>query len=417
MEGMILRLKKYLRTDIRYVLHGGFHMTTEYVVSVGAGIGFGFLVANLLNPTEYGIYKYVLAVGATIGALTFTGFSASLTQSIARGFEGSFRSTSVAQFLWSFPSLFICLSTCAYYLYKDAYVLGMSILAITLCIPFRDFGALYTAYLSGKELFRLKARLNIIRTIVVTGILICFAYAIPEAHVMVTMQYLFEALGFILTLFFVLKYYPIQNDVVGDEVSLGKHLSYVDVIQRVFGQFDKLFTFQFLGATALATYSIALMPVLQLTSLSKIIKTLVAPRFSKRSFREIHSNIFHKALMMTLFSAIIMGIYMLMAPYLYRYLLPQYSDLVPLSQLSALALLFTSQTLFGQALVAQGCKKQLYTAAILGNVLLVGTVVLGSYWGGVPGALVGFVVSRGLNLLIGILVYYQAYREHVRMHA
>ncbi len=414
MDYYIQKLGKFLKTDIRYVLHGGFHMSTEYFVSVFLGIGFGFLVAHILNPTEYGIYKYVLSVGSAIGAVTLTGLATVLTQSIARGKDGALKQICIAQLRWSIPALFLGFSIGGYYLFKEAYILGFSILVVTLLIPFRDLGTLSNAYLSGRELFRTKARLNIVRTIIVTVVLSLFVYFVHEAHFMVATQYILETLSFLLLLFFVIRKYPPKNDQTDGDLSFGKHLSFVDTIQRFFGQFDKLFVFQFFGATALASYSIALMPVMQLSSLSRIVRMLVAPRFAKRSLHEIHATIFHKIVVMMIFSTLIAVVYALSVPYLYKYLLPQYMSVVSMAQISAVILVFTPQTLLGQIFVAHNCKRELYIAAVLGNVFFALCVLVGGFAYGVKGAFYGFVISRGINFLIGVLQYRIVYSREVR---
>lgn len=390
-------------------------MFTEYVVSVVLGVSFGFLIANVLNPTEYGIYKYILSIGGAIGALTFTGLSTGLTQSIAKGFDGSFRAISLAQFRWSIPALCIGLGVGITYLFKDAYLLGVSIFFITLLIPLRDFGILSDAYLTGKELFKLKAKFNIARNIVATVLLAGITLFFSQAHIIVISQYFVEAVGFLLILWVSLRVRPLENERTSNEISFAKHLSVVDVMQRLSGQFDKLLIFQLLGATALGLYSIALLPVLQLTALTKIVRLLIAPRFTKRSFQEIHATIFRKALIMFLCSFFIMVVYYFAIPLIFRYLLPKYVEVVSLAQLASLLLLFTPQTLFGQVLVAQECKRELYISAIGGNIFFFICITVGVHFFGIYGGVIGFIISRGLNLLTGVSMYFVAYNRTVKI--
>lgn len=70
-------------------------------------------------------------------------------------------------------------------------------------------------------------------------------------------------------------------------ISLGKHLSFMDFLSNVSMYIDKILIFQFLGATPLALYALALAPIKQLQSISKIIRSLVLPKFSARSGREL----------------------------------------------------------------------------------------------------------------------------------
>lgn len=412
---MLDKLGKMLKTDVRYILRSGGYVMLEHVVAIITGVTYGLLVANVLDPTQYGTYKYVLAIIGIVAAFTLTELSSSLVQSVARGFEGTVRLIMRTQLRWSLPAVLIGVGIAGYYFLQEAYLLGLVILAASLLIPIRDVGGLAFAYLSGKELFNIRAGIGIARAVLTTAILIGILFIISDPKILILSQYVIEAFSFLIILIFVLRAYPPNKQVAEDGVSYGKHLSFIDIIQRLFTHFDKLLVFKFFGAVALASYSIALMPVLQLMSANKAVRSLITPRFAKRSFASIHANIFNKVALVTVVSAIVMVIYMVSAPIIFKYLLPQYVDVIFMTQVASLLLLFTSQSLFGQVLVAHSCKRELYAAAIVGNIFFAIFLVMGGLFGGAFGVLIGFVVSRGANLLIAFLAYLHAHRAYLKV--
>ena len=412
MENFFQKIGALFRTDIRYLYREGSAIGIGYFVSVFSGVILAFTIANILDPSEYGIYKYLLSLAGVVGALTLTGFSASLTRSIAKGFDGTFFSAVRSQLRWSLIAVVVGLAIAIYYLINDALFFGLVILAVSLLIPFRDLGLLSDGYLNGRELFKFKTIVNAKRVITTTFFVLAVAYFSREVYLIVFSQFLFETIGLLIIFFYALKKFPLRNK-SADDVSYGKHLSVLDIIQRLFAQADKVLVFQLFGAVAVASYSIALMPVLQLFSMTKVIRTLIAPRLSKRTFTEIHATILHKVIALLLVSGVIAIVYYFFTPILYTYLLPKYTHIVPLAQIATIILLFSPQALFGQILVAQKCKRELYYSTMFQNIFFVVFIGVGAYLGGMSGALVGFVVSRGINLLIAILAYYSAYKRYL----
>ncbi len=409
---MLSFLEKKFRLDARYILRSGFFAGTEHMVSVVSGIVFGLLVANIFSPDQYGAYKYILSIIGIISALTLTELSSSLLKSVAQGYEGTWKYIAKTQIKWSVPAVFVGTGLALYYYFQEALPFAATIFVVTLFIPLRDLGNLSLSYLSGKELFFTKSVLNILRTSISTLLLIFILLSLTDAKILVLSQYAIEALGFILLAWFVIKKYPPNNQVAKSGVKYGKHLSFVDVIQRVGAQLDKIIVYQLFGAVSLALYSIALMPIQQLSSSSKVLRTLIAPRFSKRSHQEIRATIFHKTGLMLLVNGALMMLYIILAPTIFKYLLPQFTDAVFMTQIASLILLTTPRTLFAQVLVAHSHTKELYISAITGNILHLSFLALGAILGGVFGMLLGFVTSRYASLFISIIAYFHAYKTH-----
>ncbi len=408
MERLVTYIGKILKTDPQYLIRGGFYVGIEYIASVLIGVSFGFFVANIFDPYEYGTYKYILSIVGVVGAFTLTGLATSLTQATARGYEGMWRLIIMTQLKWSVPATIVGISVSIFYVIQEAYLLAGLIAFVSFIIPIRDASNLVMSYLGGKELFDVRAKLNISRAFFGTVLLAGIIFWSTDPKLAVFTQYSIETIGFVFITIYVWKKFPPNDRIVHDEIPFGKHVSIIDVIQRAFGYADKLIVFQFLGAVPLAMYSIALMPVIQLSSMNKAMKQLVAPRFAKRSFKDIHASIMHKAITMTVISGVIVCLYSIVSPYLYTHLLPKYIDAIVLGQIASVSLLFSAQTLIGQALLTHKCTKELYVCSIADTASLVVCVSIGVFVGGVYGAITGFVVNKGINLIFAIYAYRHA---------
>src|SRR3989338_5672754 len=83
--------EKYTKTDMVYLASGHFW----FAIGHGAAIGSGFLLtlgfANLLSPTEYGVYKYILAGAGLISTFTLGGIVQAIQRALARGYTNVIR--------------------------------------------------------------------------------------------------------------------------------------------------------------------------------------------------------------------------------------------------------------------------------------------------------------------------------------
>ena len=186
----------------------------------------------------------------------------------------------------------------------------------------------------------------------------------------------------------------------GIKLAAIKKASVITLLGRISLQADKILLWQFLGPNALATYTVALGPILQCQGWFKSLESLAFPKMAST-----HTHILKKTLPTKLVRMLIViipavSIYIMLAPTLYGLFLPQYLASVPYSQALALSLLFLPQQLLDTMLRAKSQKQALYiitTTNQLARLLLLFLLVpVYGMWG----AVVAFFLPTLFNLFV-----------------
>ena len=86
---LLRRSERHTKTDMVYLASGGFWLTVGQIISSAATFGLAIAFANLLPKETYGTYKFVLSIAGILTIFTLPGMVTSLTQAVARNFEGS----------------------------------------------------------------------------------------------------------------------------------------------------------------------------------------------------------------------------------------------------------------------------------------------------------------------------------------
>ncbi|HMB65977.1 MAG TPA: polysaccharide biosynthesis C-terminal domain-containing protein, partial [Patescibacteria group bacterium] len=131
---------------------------------------------------------------------------------------------------------------------------------------------------------------------------------------------------------------------------------------------------------------------------------LALPKLSQRKATELQESVPGKMLKLLLLLLPIVAIYILIAPYFYQFLFPQYTEATVYSQIFALSLLLFPKFLMGQTLTAHALKKQLYTLQITGpSFKIILLLILLPLWG-IWGAIIALMATEVFGLLL--LLYF-----------
>src|SRR3989344_9139507 len=114
------RAERFLKTDLRYLLQGGFWLTLAKIVSITASFLSSIAFANLLPEETYGLYRYVLSLLAILAIPTLDGVDRALTRSVAQGHEGTFVPAIFTKMRWGTLGGVGALGLAAYYYFQGA---------------------------------------------------------------------------------------------------------------------------------------------------------------------------------------------------------------------------------------------------------------------------------------------------------
>src|SRR3989344_3576832 len=107
--------EQYTKTDMVYLASGGFWLGLGQIVASGSVFLTSIAFANLLAPELYGIYKYVLSVFGMLAITTLFGMDSAVTQSTARGFEGTITPAFKEKMKWGTLGSLASLAIALYY--------------------------------------------------------------------------------------------------------------------------------------------------------------------------------------------------------------------------------------------------------------------------------------------------------------
>lgn len=398
----LIWFQKYTKTDMFYLTKGGFWLSFSRVVGMAVGFGMAIGFANLLPQESFGIYKFTLSFVGILTAFSLTGLPTAVTRSVAKGFDGVLKSGFTINLKWSFAVLGGGLIGAAYYFLNDNATLAIALLIGSSFWPLMASGSLYAAFLEGKKDFRRKTSYDILRSII-PALALLLTIIVTDSSLIVILVYFAANTAVVLFLYYhTLHAYRPGNTDDPSAISYGKHLSVMGIIGRVAAYIDKILVFHFLGAAPLAIYTFATAPIDQLQAGKKILAALALPKLSTRSFSELQRSAPRKAAVLFIYSVVLIAAYTAFAPFLYRFIFPQYLDSVFVSRLYALTLLSAPGLVFLGTLEAHQKKKELYMVYTINPLILFGLflILLPAF------GLVGLVTAHVISKISGTILAY-----------
>lgn len=397
------KIQVYLATDIRYIIKGGFWLTSGQIIASATSLILSVAFANLFPKESYGQYKYVISLFGILGALSLSGLTTAITQSVARGFEGvllrSFWMSLKWGWLLTLTSFFVSL----YYYLNENISLSTSLLLIGVFSPILYSSLFYKSFLNGKKEFKSLTIYGIYYNIIPVLCMVCVILFTDNVNIVVFTYLLSNTLVSIYFLKHILKKYKPNDKVDPESMRFGAHLSLVNTLDTIATYIDKILLFHFQGGVDLAIYSFAVAVPEQIRSLLKMIPTLAIPKLSQRSPEEIQTGIYTKIWKISLITLPVAVLYYFIAPYIYTYIFPQYIDSIFYSQIFIFIILVEGG-LPGAVFKAQMAVRESYIINIFGNIIKIGILVPLVILYGIWGIIFARILSRYITFFISIVL-------------
>ncbi len=342
--------EKYTKTDMVYLAAGGFWMTVAQAVSSLSALLLAIALANLLSQETYGTYKYVLSIAGLFAVFTLPGMDTAYTRAAAKGEVGTYRALTAARLKGSaLGALFALLGSAYYYFLGDNANLAIALLVIAATLPFFDTFGLYSSYLSGRGRFDLMAKYHALTQTVSIGVLVVTAMLSDSLIALLCAYFIPLILVRILLYIHTFRTVPNERDTEKDTetVTYGWHLTLMNVLGVIAGNIDKILIWHFLGPVQVAIYTFAVAIPEQLKGPLKGVSDLAFRKFATQSVDEVRNglpSLWRKMALYALALLTLSLVYILLAPYIFQFLFPQYMESVLYSQvfmLSAVGLVGT----------------------------------------------------------------------------
>lgn len=407
---LLRRSERFFKTDMVYLAKGGFWLTFVQVVGAASAFALSVVFARLFPKDTYGTYKYIIALSGIIGTLTLIGLGPAVAQSVARGYDGALKKGFTTILKWGSIIVVVSFIMAAYYLAHKNYLLAYSLLLIGITSPLIDAASFFGSYLTGKKDFKLLSLLNAAGSVFPALCLIATLFITTNLPIVITIYFLsVTAVTYTSYLYTTHRYKP-EGIEDPEMLRYGKHLTFITILNTIADQADKVIVYHYVGAVELAVYTFATALPLQIKGVLKGISPLAFPKFAQRPLNEAKQHLAGKMLRLFLVIVVIVILYILAAPYLYKLFFPQYIDAITMSQAFSLSLLAYVSVIPTTVLQAKKALGSLYGSNLSIAVTKLLFLFVGVYYAGVWGVVYARIAYEYAALII-MLIYLKAAKE------
>ena len=396
--------EKYTKTDMIYLFNSMGWVFLGQIMTTVTALVVLVVLANVLSKEVLGEYRLIVSACLMLLAFALPGMNVALPQSIAKKHSGDLDLATRNRIFWGALGSIPATGIGVYYLYIQNFTLGVSFVLVALLIPFFNSFFSFYPYFQGKKEFKKSALLHATgRILFAIGILV-IAFITPTT-IALTAGFLILTIG---TQFLAYRYakkdesrHKKNHD--PELIPYAKYLTVVGTPSLLAGNFDKFIIGFFLGPVQLALYFVATTFAMESSRIGRILAQAILPKLSEKTEVDIAS--FLKKILL-LEGLLIIGwiIYALLAPFLFAIFFPAYTEVVGLSILAMLAMLFAPIYVIRSLLIAQKRKTDLRVMLVYSPVIQMLTVVGGIILYGLIGAVTGMLLGLAIELLIGILL-------------
>lgn len=393
--------ERYTKTDMVYLASTGWWLNLDLVFQSLLSLVLAVALANLLAPTVYGIYQYLVAISVLVAALCLSGMNNAVTQAVARGYEGVLRVAVRFQLRWAAIPAVITLIGAAYYFSRAQNEIAFGLVAIALFTPFVQAFNTYVAFLTGKKAFRDAFWLKLIANLFYYVPMFAVLPFVRDAAILIAVNVAFTAAGNYYAYRKTLSRFAPNDSVDPETTRYGTHLSVMNGFGTVMHQIDSVLVFHFLGPVDLAVYSLATLLPERVAGFSGFLTSATLPKFANHPLPYIRAHLFGKVGRIAFAGILVAGVYAVCAPFIFRILFPAYLSAIPYTQLYAAEIALLSLSgIANVTLYAKKFTREIYALGIAQPILLVGLqiplLLLYGIW--------GMIIARLISDCVGILL-------------
>ncbi|MBI4068332.1 oligosaccharide flippase family protein [Candidatus Kaiserbacteria bacterium] len=399
--------ERYAKTDMVEFAANNAWLFVGRMIAVGSGVVLTIAFANLLTPTAFGTYKYIIATAGFVGAFSLAGLATSGTRMVAQGHKNGIPHLFLMYTLSSIPASVITALVSIYYFYMGNAVLGFGMAFVAITNVYNGL-VLNKSLFSGLTDFKAQFWYGVPRTIVPIVIMIATLFITKNLIIVFTAYFLGNlAVGWV-TYVLSMRHAGVDaasenKEATREAIRFGFHMSIIGGIGVAAAQIDQLLLWHFVGPVELAIFTFAIAPIRELRGLLDNFSPIIFARFAVRTRDELRASIPLRAKQIFLVSLVITALYSFTAPYMFNIFFPQYLSAVFLSQLLALTILLQPKSVMENALGAQGetTRRYIIIAATQALKLILSASLIPLY--GLNGAIAGLLLTElGTAIILAV---------------
>lgn len=386
-----------------YIARGNFWTTSGQTIITVISLTLLIAFANLIPKETYGAYRYLLSIVGILTLFSLTGMNSAVTRSVATGAVGILRKTVLYQVRWNLLMSVSLLACSGYYYAKGNETFAFATLIFALTVPFTLAFNTYGPYLVGRKMFFHANLFGVISTILyacVTFLVLWYS----DSLILVVAAYAITGLvtSYVLYRYVLQRHHPSDTgEYPNDTIEYAKKLTYIRWLAPIASHIDKIILAQFWGAAEVAVYTLAnTIPSKGVPALKNLMD-IGLPKFSQKTPEQINNVMVLRLIQGFGVGAAATIAYVITAPLLFTYILPQYLDGLHYSQLLAITFIFALPNRYmGLLFESQKMSRQLFANSIANSVIAIALFVIM----GIIGGVMGLVIARVLHASVGFFV-------------
>lgn len=393
----------YLGLDLKYFARGG--LWTGLGQGINGLISFLLVIAfaNLLPKETYGLYRYILSLSGILTIFSLTGMNTAINQAVATGNEGALKTSVKYQLKWNLIMTLSLFGLGIYYLYNNNSTLAVSLFILGVFSPLTSAFNTYGAYLNGKREFKLNNIFSIFSTVIYAAGMILALFLSKDTIVLILA---YSLTTFAANLFFYVKTIKLFNPGESpskDVLDYGRKLTFMNFMAPIVSQIDSVILNHFWGPAQLAVYSLAMAIPDRLIPFAKSFIDVGFPKLAQRSREEINRVFYRRTLQGLAIGVVLAAGYILLAPFVFKYLMPKYLEAVFYSQILAIGFVFALPNRYISSIFnSQKLTKIIFNNSLVQNIIRIFLYVILGIWGGIFGLVLAQIFNQGISLLINM---------------
>ena len=394
--------EQYTKTDMVYAGKSGFWLILGQAVGVLVALGLTIAFANFLSQEVFGIYKYILSMVGFFTVFSLTGMNAVITKSVAQGYDGTFKYSLLTQLKWAVPVFSSLVLFGLYYLSQGNTSYAVAFFIASFFAPISTVANSYNAYLHGKQDFRTATYYNSVSTVLYGVFMFSVVFFTPKVIPLITTYFAFHATINVYFCFRTLKKNPPKKPFLRDEdLKYGKHLSLMNIAGSLAQQVDTLVVYHLLGPAQLAIFTFSTILPDRIKTIFNTLASAALPKLSEKN-RGGWDSLMVKTKQLSALALTIAIAYIIVAPYAYELLFPQYMSSVFYSQIYVFSLLLLPTYVSVPSLLAKQKERALYVLSVILPIVKICMSIVMIFLWGILGAVLARIIYNGIYLFVSL---------------
>lgn len=319
------------------LLLGGSWLLFERLFFIAKGFILSLLFANLLPKEVFGAYQFVMALVGTACVFALPGMATAIIQAVARGHGGTLQAGVKLMLRYAWGGSIFLFGAALYATWQQHSTVSLFWLLAPLLPLYAVAVGAWRSFFTGKERFREAAKIGILGEGLTLLVFLGVIFFFPTESALVLAAF-FTPLVFYGTVLLKNLRETKGESVDESNLTFGKRLSWLYGIGVAASYLDKLIIGHFLGFAELAVFTIASIIPDQIRDAVRVVVGFVLPGFSRMEDTATHRRTILKGIgALFIIVAGLVGVYILVAPWLFQLFFAQYQEAITYTQVAALA--------------------------------------------------------------------------------